>query len=302
MATSHKEYFHYVPVSERDVQWGLYVTGAGCGDWQAGDPYPQRRHPDVYQFTWNKGRVLPEYQLVLITRGEGIFESGPTGAKPIHAAAVLLTLPGVWHRYRPSKETGWEERWVGMNGEQLHRLQRQGIINPEKSILHVADCSELVELFDDLLNRVEQNPTRTHTIAAVALQILASSLELVEAQPLPQRTVPMQSAEDAIVAEAIQFIWDHSQRPMTIDDVVSQLPVGRRSLERRFRKALGRSLLEEITRCRLQRAKQLLEETSLPISQIAAAAGFSKTDRMNEVFQRAEGVSPWAYRRNRRDS
>ena len=301
MPTSRKEYFHYVPVSERDVQWGLYVTGVGCGDWGPNDPYPRRRHPDVYQYTWNKGRVLPEYQIVLITRGGGIFESGPTGTKRINADSILITVPGVWHRYRPNNETGWEEYWVGMNGEQLHRLQRQGIIGPENPILKIADCAELESLFSNLIDRVRQNPQRTHTIAAVALQILAASLELVEAQPLPQRTTPMHSAEDAIVAEAIQFIWDHSQRPMTIDDVVEQLPVGRRSLERRFRKALGRSLLDEITRCRLQRAKQLLEETTLPISQVAAAAGFSKTDRMNEVFQRDEGLSPWAYRRKHQE-
>ena len=300
--TPRKEYFYYVPVSERDVQWGLYVTGVGCGDYRASDSYPQRRHPDVYQYTWSKGRVLPEYQIVLITRGGGIFESGPTGTKRINAESILITMPGVWHRYRPSNETGWKEYWMGMNGEQLHRLQRQGIIGAENPILKIEDYTELEGLFGDLIDRVRHNPKRTHTIAAVALQILAASLELVETQPLPQRITPMQSAEDAIVAEAIQFIWNHSQRPMTIDDVVEQLPVGRRSLERRFRKALGRSLLDEITRCRLRRAKQLLEETTLPISQVAAAAGFSKTDRMNEIFKRYEGVSPWTYRRNNRES
>lgn len=297
MAISRKEYFHYVPVSERDVQWGLYVTGAGCGDWRANDPYPRERHPDVYHFTWDQGRVLPEYQVVLIVRGGGVFESGPTGRRRIVSPAVLITMPGVWHRYRPDTETGWTEYWVGMNGEQLHRLQRQGILRPENPILPIAEGSELVGLFEDLIDRVRVDPQRTHSIATVALQILASALELAEARPLPQRTTPMQSAEDAIIAEAVQFIWDHSQRPMTIDELVDQLPVSRRSLERRFRKALGRSILDEITRCRLQRARQLLEETSLPVAQVAAAAGFSSTDRMNEVFQRDEGVSPWAYRK-----
>lgn len=297
MAVSRKEYFHYVPVNERDVQWGLYVTGAGCGDWHANDPYPRRRHPDLYHFTWTQGRVLPEYQVVLITRGEGVFESGPTGTRQIRSPAVLITTPGVWHRYRPGAETGWTEYWVGMNGEQLHRLQRQGILRPENPILPIADSTELVGLCEDLLTRVRVNPQRTHSIATVALQILASALELAEARPLPQRATPMRSAEDAVIAEAVQYIWDHSQRPMTIDDLVDQLPLSRRSLERRFRKAMGRSILDEITRCRLQRAKQLLEETSLPVAQVAAAAGFSSTDRMNEVFQRDEGVSPWAYRK-----
>ena len=207
MAISRKEYFHYVPVSERDVQWGLYVTGAGCGDYRANDPYPQKRHPDLYHYTWNQGRVLPEYQVVLITRGEGVFESGPSGVRRIRSAAVLITTPGVWHRYRPAAETGWGEYWVGMNGEQLHRLQRQGILRPEDPILPLDDCEELVGIFEDLIDRIRLNPQRTHSIATVALQVLASALELAEERPLPQRATPMQSAEDAVIAEAVQFIW-----------------------------------------------------------------------------------------------
>ena len=180
---------------------------------------------------------------MLITRGEGMFESGPTGTRQINATAILITTPGVWHRYRPAAETGWGEYWVGMNGEQLHRLQRQGILRPEDPILPLDDCEELVGIFEDLIDRIRMNPQRTHSIATVALQVLASALELAEARPLPQRTTPMQSAEDAVIAEAVQFIWDHSARPMTVDDLVDQLPVSRRSLERRFRKALGAEYL-----------------------------------------------------------
>ncbi len=110
------------------MQWGLYVTGAGCCCVAPKSPYPPRRHPDPYQFTWHKGRVLPEYQVVYIRRGEGVFESGPTGVKRIRAGSVILTFPGVWHRYHPSEETGWDEYWFGMNGEQLHRLVGQGIL------------------------------------------------------------------------------------------------------------------------------------------------------------------------------
>ncbi|MCE5266459.1 MAG: AraC family ligand binding domain-containing protein [Planctomycetaceae bacterium] len=98
MSTLRQEYFRYLPVSERDVQWDLYVTGAGRSSVPPGSRYPRSVHPQLYQFAWDRGRVLPEYQTLYITRGQGIFESKPTGRREIKTGSVLLLFPGVWHR------------------------------------------------------------------------------------------------------------------------------------------------------------------------------------------------------------
>jgi AraC-like DNA-binding protein len=292
------EYFNYLPVRDRDVQWGMYVTGAGCWCVAPKSPYPLRRHPDPYHFSWYKGRVLPEYQVVYIRRGEGVFESGPTGIQPIHAGTIILTFPGVWHRYHPNEETGWEEYWLGMNGQQLQRLVEQGILSPKNAVLPIDDGTEIEGEYETLIDRMRIEPHRGHSIAAAALQTLATALEVTVGPPpkaAPRFTA--RAAEDALVTKALQYIWNHSQRPINVADVVAQLPVTRRSLERRFRDALGGTILDEIMNCRLQRAKQLLAETNLPVGQVSAMAGFSQTQRMNEAFQRHQGLSPWAYRR-----
>jgi AraC-like DNA-binding protein len=299
MQPSKDEFFHYLPIRDRDVQWGLYVTGAGCCSVAPKSNYPPRRHPDPYQFNWHKGRILPEYQVVFIRRGEGVFESGPTGVKRIRSGSVILTFPGVWHRYHPSQETGWDEYWFGMNGEHLHRLVGQGILAPKNAILEIDDGAEIESECDALMDRVRVEPRRGHSIAAAALQTLATAIEVTVAPPpTPAPAFTSRAAEDDLVAKAIQYIWNHSEQAMNVADVVAQLPTTRRSLERRFRDALGTTILEEIANCRLQRAKQLLVETHLPVNQVAVMSGFSRTQRMNEAFQREEGMSPWAYRRN----
>ena len=114
-----KDYFRYIPVRPRDVQWGLYVTGAGCAHVLPNVPYPPARHPELYDFSWEQGRTLPEYQIVYVSGGRGEFESGPTGTRPIAAGTVLLLFPNVWHRYRPIKETGWSEFWVSFSGASI---------------------------------------------------------------------------------------------------------------------------------------------------------------------------------------
>ena len=103
-----------------------------------------------------------------------------------------------------------------------------------------------------------------------------------------------------MVAEAIRFIWNHPQEKLSVNEVVAALPVSRRSLERRFHDIVGHTLLEEITRCRVERAKQLLKETDTPIKAIASLAGFSNVQRMAKVFSRSVGVPPAAYRKGKR--
>jgi AraC-like DNA-binding protein len=295
MATD--ECFNYLPIRDCDVKWGLYVTGAGSVNAGPHAAYPSRRHPAPYQFTWAKGRVLPEYQVVYILRGEGVFESGATGVKRIQAGSVILTFPGVWHRYHPSESTGWQEYWFGLNGEHLHGLIGQGIFAPKDAVLEIGDRTEIEGECRALVDRVRLEPHRGHTIAAAALQVLATVLE-VAVVPTPAPVLMPRAVEDAVVAKAIQYIWNHSERPINVVDVVAQFPVARRSLERRFRDALNTTILDEIVNCRLQRAKQLLSETNLPVGQVATMSGFSRTQHMNEAFQRREGISAWAYRRD----
>lgn len=101
---------------------------------------------------------------------------------------------------------------------------------------------------------------------------------------------------DPVVVRALELIWSEGQRPLSVGDVARQLPVTRRTLDRRFAELVGHSVLEEILVCRMSRATRLLQETDLPIKTIAHYSGFSSTERMRVAFIERMGVSPTAYR------
>jgi AraC-like DNA-binding protein len=301
MRSGIHDYFRYLPVARRAVQWGLYVTGAGCSVVAPGSRFPKIGHPDLYQFTWDKGRVLPEYQIIYLIGGTGTFESGPTGRLSVGAGDVLLLFPGVWHRYRPSVKTGWDSYWVGVNGHYLQGLVHQGFFSPSNPILKVGQADDFLASFRSLLDQVQAEPIGNPLLlAAETLGLLARLAELAPRGPLQPGAADAPLVEDRRVAEAVHFIWNHSHRPMNVGDVVAHVPVTRRSLERRFQRALGRTILDEITRCRLQRVKRLLEETEVPIKRIASIAGFSSAERLIKIFHRLEGMSPGQYRRRHR--
>ncbi len=98
----------------------------------------------------------------------------------------------------------------------------------------------------------------------------------------------------------MNFLHHHASQPCTVDDVVRQLQISRRSLEIRFRRAVGRSLNDEIQRLRLERAKRLLVETDLPLSQVAESAGYGTPSYLTQVFRKRMHTTPARFRRQAR--
>lgn len=102
--------------------------------------------------------------------------------------------------------------------------------------------------------------------------------------------------EDGLVAAALRVIRERSREPIGVEDVTRGLQVSRRTLERRFLATVGRTVLEEITRCHIQRAKQLLQETDMPAYRVAAAAGFGSQKAFHRAFEREAGMTPGRFR------
>lgn len=115
-----------------------------------------------------------------------------------------------------------------------------------------------------------------------------------------RRSTQATAVYDPDIAAAIQFIHDHATRNIGIDDVVDHVQMSRRALEIRFSDIVGRTPHQELQRVRMEKAKKLLMETDLPVPRVAAAAGFSSSVYLAQVFQKQIGQSPSQYRRKHR--
>jgi transcriptional regulator GlxA family with amidase domain len=82
------------------------------------------------------------------------------------------------------------------------------------------------------------------------------------------------------------------ETPQTRADLARLAGVSVRQLERLFRRHLGRGMHQHYTSRRLERARQLLRETTLPILDIAVATGFGSSSQFARAYSRAFGESP----------
>ncbi len=184
-----------------------------------------------------------------------------------------------------------------------------GLRVPEDISAVGVDNDELFcELCRPTLSSVKVPGEQIGQEAAALLDRLMAGAEAPK-QPLllpPPGLVVRQSSDalvidDAEVVAAVRSIREHTGRPLRVADVILEVSIGRRSLERRFRKALGHGVAQEIRRTQMARAKRLLAETDLKVSAIAQQSGFYDARHMALVFRKELGMSASAFRQRMRE-
>jgi transcriptional regulator GlxA family with amidase domain len=138
-------------------------------------------------------------------------------------------------------------------------------------------------------------------ISLQGLAIIAATLKnepvvVGEVSAIRRPVQPIESVTDVSVQQAVHHIWTQGHKELDVAHIAKAIGVNRRTLERRFRLALGRGILTEIVSCRFNRAERLVRETDLPIKSILGLAGFGGMENMRRVFLDRTGYSPAAYR------
>ncbi|CAD6546892.1 helix-turn-helix domain-containing protein [Paraburkholderia sabiae] len=103
------------------------------------------------------------------------------------------------------------------------------------------------------------------------------------------------TAVDRIRAAA-RWLQENCHRSVSVADAAEACAMSQRTLLRNFQTHIGASPSEYLQRVRLERACQLLAETSLPADKVARRVGLSNGDRLGKLFRRCVGKSPTEYR------
>jgi LacI family transcriptional regulator len=102
--------------------------------------------------------------------------------------------------------------------------------------------------------------------------------------------------QDRDVARAVQAIRAHYTEPIGVDDLLQGIPVSKRQMERRFQQQMGCGILDLLRQTRCQRARDLLADSHLPITEIAFLSGFTSIANFNRAFLELSGKTPSAWR------
>lgn len=287
-------FFRYLANSSGDRRWGLYVPTAGYSWTPPHSPsYPLKKHPSAYHFDWEQGRILDEFQLIYIIRGDGWFESAAHGRMKIRAGDTFLLFPGVWHRYAPNPETGWDEYWIGFDGQVPRQLFKEMTFHPARPVFSPGLGAEWHDLFTRAIEVLEiESPGHQQIMAGVTYQMLTRlhAMERGETKNTPKN--------DSIVRKAKYLIIERIADKIAWQDLARELGVSYSSMRHVFRHYTGISPHQYQLQLRLNKARCLLNDTSDSVKSIASAVGFECPYHFSHLFKRKIGRSPEEWRHN----
>ena len=238
-------------------------------------------------------------------------ERGRGFSDAVREAGCTCAVPPAGHLRELAAWLSGLERPVGILAADDRRAQRiieacldLGLGVPEEAaVVGVDDDEFLCESAAVPLSSVD---TRGWRVGQRAAELLA---DLVAGKPRPadpilvppgdvmtRRSTDTVAVDDPDLIVAVKFIRDHACERMRVEDIIENLRISRRTLEKRFKAALGRTLHEEIRRAQLDRARHLLTQTRLDIAEVADRAGFCDRKAFHKVFAEAMGMPPGVYR------
>jgi LacI family transcriptional regulator len=189
--------------------------------------------------------------------------------------------------------------------EVLGACREIGLAVPDEvSVVGVENDRRMCTMSDPPMSSVETPSRRIGYEAAALLH------KMINGRPAPRKPILLSPIEvvarassekvtinDPDIVQAMRFIADNASEAITVNDILEEVAMSRRSFERRFREATGRTPKEQIDAVRIAQAKGLLVNTDLGIPRVAAQCGFAGREVFSRVFNHQMGIAPSAYRR-----
>lgn len=292
---SFRKYFTDIQLTDLEStgpNWGVNVQTVGHSTHLPGRDYPDPEHPSTHVFQWENGRRLQEFQLVYVAKGRGVYEGEDTALTGVEAGTIILLFPGVWHRYKPLQETGWEEFWVGFDGHFAEYLMRQDCFDPQRPLISVGFSAEFLDIFQRLIDVLKYEGVAFRQLSSC---LVIQMLGLVYSSALMKNQSRLRQEQ---IVQAVRFgIHENWEQTLDFQAIAQAQNISYEWLRKAFKKVTGTSPGQYLLNLKIEKTGQMLRETSLTISEIASKTGFESEFYFSKIFKKKTGLSPSIWRR-----
>ncbi len=202
--------------------------------------------------------------------------------------AFLLASTGLLNGKKCSTHWGFQNEFREMFPEV--EVQDGSIITEENRIYSSGGANSYWNL---LLHLVEKYTDRDTAI-------LASKYFAIDIDRDSQTTFAMfkgqKNHHDEEVKKVQEYIEKNYPDKISVDELASQVAVGRRSLERRFKLATNNTVLEYVQRIKIEAAKRSFESSRKNINEVMFDVGYTDSKAFRTIFKKVTGLTPVEYR------
>ena len=224
------------------------------------------------------------------------------------------TSAELWY-YKPSALSEWLKSLpkpialMTCDDNQGHHIaeaaKHAGIRIPDEvSVLGVDNDDTVCELSDPPLSSIELDAEKGGYEAARLMEQMieektccGSDIIVKPTQVITRRSTDIFACNDKYIVSALKYIHGNLDKNLKVDQVLKEVPLSRRSLEKRFMLTTGYPVYEYIYNQRIEMFTQKLLETDMTIFEIALDLGLSDSKNIARQFKQVKGLTPMEYRK-----
>jgi AraC-like DNA-binding protein len=277
--------FYYLS-SQAPDSWGIKVHTCGHQSVKPNGIYPLGDHPKSHELPWEEGRILNQPHLVYVVTGKGTLLSS-SQQKTLLAGDLILLYPGHWHSYRPDKNTGWEEYWVGFHGNLVEdHFMKELFPDCTTYVKKIGYHEEVLYLMQQVLRLTQKSSEGFHKIIAGMVWQLVAHISTTKMTEVGYRTA------DHIKEKTMNTIRQQLKSKVDFSALANELGLSYSHYRKLIRENMGEPPHQLLIRERLLLSERLLVSTNLSITEIAAQTGFQSVYYFSRCFKRRFGCSP----------
>jgi AraC-like DNA-binding protein len=237
----------------------------------------------------------PEGVLIFCAQGRGYLELAGQ-RREIGPGDLLYCPPGIHHRYGADSRQPWTIGWMHLYGPQLPFYEKLLGFSRSRPVRHVGHRPELLEEFRQLTETLQSGGDDRHlfVIQAQALHILGR----IAAVPPSMATIPVQTQA---IQKAMVLMEGALDRPFDLAVFARHAGYHPSYFTRLFRQVTGQAPVAWFNRQKMRRASSLLQLSEQRVQDIARQLGFTDAFYFSKAFKKIIGISPEAYRNQRRE-
>lgn len=269
--------FEHRPPAAPDAQL-LYVTRATSdNDWHSMEH--SHYFAELFFVTSGVGHIQIDNQKIRVRKND-----------------LILINPNVPHTELGNRTNPWEYLALGIEGVQFYYPQKN--VPYDYSIHTLApETSDLTRYLTILENELKtQNPDYesacTHLLNLILISVSRTTKQEFVCAPAQKTTKECKLVE--------QYINENFQEDITLESLSELVHINKYYLAHAFKTYKGISPINYLIQRRIEESRYLLGSTNYPISKIAEIVGFSSQSYFSQTFKRLTGISPNAYRRQKK--
>lgn len=217
--------------------------------------------------------------------GRGVLHN-EHGDFPVEPGQGFFISPEETTVYAADLQDPWEYYWIGFKGDEAREILRGFEIDPVQPVVYAENSEAVLEIFEKMIP-LYQTPSHSRYELMAYLYLILAQLH-----NSPETGRHRVNVAESYFEQARRYIRDNYAYAINVEDIAAHVGIDRTYLYRIFMERLQISPANYLLRVRMERARQLLMTTRLPVYQIALSTGYSDISHFSGTFKKYFGTPP----------